>query len=66
MIKHAAKRRLREASPAAEEPRGGAVAPAPQAGLDKWLAYADMIGLDIPESARENKAAIRALVEQHL
>lgn len=37
--------------------------PAPQAGVDKWLAYATLIGIDVPEESREDKAAIRSLVD---
>lgn len=38
--------------------------PAPQAGLGKWLAYAESIGIEVPEESREDKAAIRALIDE--
>ena len=38
--------------------------PAPQAGAAKWLAYATLIGIDVPEESREDKAALRALVDE--
>lgn len=36
--------------------------PAPQAGLDKWLVYAETVGVTVPEEIREDKAAVRALL----
>lgn len=41
-----------------------ATPPAPQAGVTKWLAYAEAIGVDVPEGSRDDKAAIRALVNK--
>lgn len=38
--------------------------PAPQAGVAKWLAYAEAVGIDVPEESRDDKAAIRALVNK--
>jgi hypothetical protein len=39
--------------------------PAAQAGVEKWLAYAESIGIQVPAESREDKAAIRTLVEEH-
>lgn len=38
-------------------------APAAQAGATKWLAYAEALGIQVPEESREDKAAIRALID---
>jgi hypothetical protein len=37
--------------------------PAPQSGLPKWLEYAEAQGIDVPEDIRDDKAAIRSLVD---
>lgn len=36
-----------------------------RAGAEKWLAYAESIGVTVPKAARDDKAFIRGLVEKH-
>lgn len=38
--------------------------PAPQAGLSKWIEYAETAGIDVPDDIREDKAAVRALIDE--
>lgn len=36
-----------------------------RASAEKWLAYAESVGVTVPAKSREDKAAVRALVEEH-
>lgn len=44
----------------------GPVKPAANAGVDKWLAFAGELGVEIPAAAVEDKAKVRELVDAHL
>lgn len=62
---HVSFKRTSPAAPAVEqEEKVTPTPPAPQAGVAKWLAYAEDVGIEVPEESRDDKAAIRALVNK--
>lgn len=59
--------KARAEADAAKEQTGGTPVERPdgRAGTEKWLEYAQAQGITVPDGSREDKAAIRTLVEEH-